>query len=231
VKRATRYRRMIFSTAFTAILPATAVVYSAIEAKTAAPASSLVAPAARQAVVAPPAMQDVIIQSPSLKHPWLPARDLTISPRALALATVTKAPQPPAEKPPLPATAATLPPPGRPQFALGPRHLIAPAPALTPRIPNLLVTPRKYAQASVGPGISPAAAISTPPVNNVDGTAALPMLPPFTRDITVEIAPPAAPLPFDRQPYLQAPGAPDDEDMPAAAAATTASTPSKPRLD
>src|SRR4051794_5987150 len=80
-----------------------------------------------------------------------------------------KTPQPPAELPPLPSTAETLPPPGHPQMAQGPRHLITPAPALTPRIPNLIVAPRKYAQAAAGPGMSPAAAISTPPVNNVEG--------------------------------------------------------------
>jgi hypothetical protein len=195
-------------------------------ADSAAPAPA-VAPEARLMVVAPPATQDVITRSPSLKRPWLPAQNLTISPRALALATPAKSPEPPAEKPPLPTTAATLPPPSHPQFAQGPRRLITPTAALTPRIPNLLVAPRKYAQASAGPGVSPAAAISTPSVNNVDGTATLPMLPPFTRDITVEISPPAAPLPFDREPYVQAPGAPDDEDMPAA----TSGVPAKPHLD
>jgi hypothetical protein len=114
-------------------------------------------------------------------------------------------------------------------MALGPRYLITPAPALTPRIPNLIGAPRKFAQGSPGPGASPAAAISTPPVNNAEGTSTLPMLPPFTRDITVEISPPAAPLPFDREPYLQAPGAPDDEDMPATA--PTSGSPTKPHLD
>jgi hypothetical protein len=228
MKQAHRHRRMLASTAIAAVIAATLAVCSAIgAAETEAPASPM-APAARQAVVAPPATQDVIAQSPSLKRPWLPAQNLSISPRALALAAPPKTAEPPAEKPPLPSTAATLPPPGRPQMAQGPRHLITPAPALTPRIPNLIVAPRKYAQASAGPGVSPAAAISTPPVNNVDGTSTLPMLPPFTRDITVEISPPAAPLPFDREPYLQAPGAPDDQDLPATS--PTTGVPAKPHL-
>lgn len=226
--QATRHRRMLVSTVLTAIIAATVMGYTAVGADSPTPASPI-AHAPRHMVVAPPAAHDVITQSPSLKRPWLPAaQNLAISPRTLVLATPAKAPEPPAEKPPLPSTVATLPPPSRPQFAQGPRHLITPASALTPRIPNLLVTPRKYAQASAGPGMSPAAAITTPPVNNVDGTATLPMLPPFTRDITVEISPPAAPLPFDREPCLQAPGAPDDEDMPAG---QTTAAPAKPRLD
>ncbi len=155
----------------------------------------------------------------------------------IALGAGVKAPEQPfaaaaAEKPPLPPINATLPPPAPPQLAQGPRMIVTPAPALpapalAPRIPNLLVTPRKYAQASSNPGASPAAAISTAPVNNLEGSSALPMLAPFTREIAVEIAPPAAPLPFDREPYLQAPGAPDDDDAPA----TLTGTPAKPRME
>ncbi|MDB5323978.1 MAG: hypothetical protein JWN40_5609 [Phycisphaerales bacterium] len=144
-----------------------------------------------------------------------------------ALGAAVNAPEAPAEKPPLPSAHAALPPPALPQFALGPRILVTPAPALAPRIPNLLVTPRKYAQASANPGTSPAVAIVTAPVNNVEGTAALPMLAPFTRDIVVDIAPPAAPLAFDREPYLQSPDAPDDLDAPAA----ISGAPAKVRLD
>jgi len=221
VIRAKRYRRTLVSTALAAIIAAMVAVYTAV-------AGGPVAPAERMTVVAPPATQDVIIQSRSVQRPLLPARNLAISPRTLALVTPARTPDPPTEKPPLPSTAATLPPPSRPQFAQAPRRLITPAPALTPRIPNLLVTPRKYAQASPGTPASPAAPITTPPVNNIDGTATLPMLPPFTRDITVEISPPAAPLPFDREPYLQSPDAPDDQDMPAT---LTTTAPTKPRLD
>ena len=54
------------------------------------------------------------------------------------------------------------------------------------------------------------------------------MLAPFTREIAVEIAPPAAPLPFDRDPYLQAPGAPDDQDAPAA---LSIGVPAKPGME
>ena len=217
VTRSSHYRRILTATACTTVI-ASAVALIAATGPT--------APAARLQVVAPPATQDVITPAPSLNRPWPPARDLTIAPRTMALAIAAKTPEQPAEKPPLPATAATLPPPSHPQFAQGPRRLIIPAPALTPRIPNLLVTPRKYAQA--GTPATPAAAISTPPVTNVDGTATLPVLPPFTRDIAVEISPPAAPLPFDREPFVQAPDAPDDRDMPAVQPTTA---PAKPRLD
>ena len=55
----------------------------------------------------------------------------------------------------------------------------------------------------------------------------LPTLAPFTREIVIEIAPPAAPLALDREPYLQAAGAPDDEDAPARAP----DAPGKPRLN
>jgi hypothetical protein len=144
-----------------------------------------------------------------------------------AVGAPVKAPEATAEKPPLPSADAALPHPAPPQFALGARILVTPAPALTPRIPNLLVSPRKYAQASASPGGSPAAAISTAPVNNLDGTSTLPMLSPFTRDIAVEIAPPAVPLPFDREPYVQSPDAPDDLDTPA----TTTGMPAKLRMD
>ncbi len=144
---------------------------------------------------------------------------------ALAQAALKDRPLPD-EKPPLVSSSAT-PAPALPQFAQGPRRLVTPAAALTPRIPNLLVTPRKYAQASLNSATSPAAAIVTAPVNNVEGTAVLPILAPFTREITIEIAPPAAPLPFDREPYLQASGAPDDEDAPAPAP----DAPGKPRVN
>jgi hypothetical protein len=159
------------------------------------------------------------------KRTWMLAALVTAAGSALAQAAI-KDRALPDEKPPLVSSSAT-PPPALPQFAQGPRRLVTPAPALTPRIPNLLVMPRKYAQASPGVGISPAAAIVTAAVNNVEGTGVLPMLAPFTREITIEIAPAAAPLALDREPYLQAAGAADDEDAPAAAP----DAPGKPRLN
>jgi hypothetical protein len=157
------------------------------------------------------------------KRVWVLAALVTAG-SALAQAATKDRPLPD-EKPPLVSSSAT-PPPALPQFAQGPRRLVTPAAALTPRIPNLLVTPRKYAQASPGVGMSPAAAIVTSPVNNVEGTAVLPILAPFTREITIDIAPPAAPLALDREPYLQAAGAPDDEDAPVPAP----DAPGKPRV-
>jgi hypothetical protein len=159
------------------------------------------------------------------KRTWMLAALVTAG-SVLAQAAIKDRPLPD-EKPPLVSSSAT-PPPALPQFAQGPRRLVTPAPALTPRIPNLLVTPRKYAQASLNSGTSPAAPIVTAPVNNVEGTGVLPMLAPFRREITIEIAPPAAPLAFDREPYLQAAGAADDEDAPAAG---PADAPGKPRVN
>jgi hypothetical protein len=92
--------------------------------------------------------------------------------------------------------------------------LVTPGAALAPRIPDLLVSSRKNAQGANYAG-QPAAPITTPPVNNLQGTSVLPLLAPMTREIVVEIAPPATPLAFDQAPYVQAPGAEDDEDAPA----------------
>lgn len=161
------------------------------------------------------------------KRTWMLAALVTAAGSMLAQAAIKDQRPLPDEKPPLVSSGAT-PPPALPQFAEGPRRLVTPAPALTPRIPNLLVTPRKYAQASLNSGTSPAAPIVTAPVNNVDGTGVLPMLAPFTREIAIEIAPAAAPLALDREPYLQAVGAPDDEDAPASAAADVLG---KPRMN
>jgi hypothetical protein len=120
-----------------------------------------------------------------------------------------------AELPPLVA-GDRMAPPEHPQLVEGARRLVTPAPPLTPRIPNLLVLPRRSGRGSNENG-QPAAPITTPPVNNVRGTSVLPLLKPYTREIAVEIAPPAKPLAFDRAPYVQAPGAEDDLDAPASA--------------
>jgi len=105
--------------------------------------------------------------------------------------------------------------PEKPQLEQGPRILVTPVAAMLPRIPNLLPTNRRAQRQSGNPIILPAAPVTTPPVCNLDGTADLPKLPPMEREITVEIAPQPAPLPFDQTPYLQSAVAPDDEDAPA----------------
>lgn len=184
-------------------------------------------PAARLSVVAPPA-RTALPPAPSLKRPWMPLAEVKVAARPIAIKPEVTQAQSPTERPPLPTTG-SAPAPDRPQFALGSRRLVTPAPPLAPRIPNLLqVAPRKSAPTSSGAGGMPAAAIATPPVCNVDGTTSLPMLAPFTREIPVEIAPPAAPLAFDREPYLQAANAPDDEDAPASSMQTA---PGKPHIE
>jgi hypothetical protein len=102
-----------------------------------------------------------------------------------------------------------------------------PAPPLAPRIPNLLTTPRRSQWATANPIVVPAAAVTTPAVNNTDGTAALPLLAPFTRECPIEIAPTPAPLAVGEEPYVQSPAAPDDSDAPAT---TTAGTLARPPL-
>lgn len=105
--------------------------------------------------------------------------------------------------------------PEKPQMDQGARIMVAPVTAMLPRIPNLLPTNRRAQRQSGNPIILPAAPVTTPPVCNLEGTADLPKLPPMEREITVEIAPQPAPLPFDQAPYLQSAVAPDDEDAPA----------------
>jgi len=187
---------------------AAAAVALGEDAKVAAP---VVGPAARLAV-AVPATQPAVYPAPAVKRPWMPAMRIEAKPRKFAPGAV-KAPVADAEKPALVA-ADVLPAPGRPQMVEGARRLVTPAAALAPRIPDLLVSPRKNAQGGSYAG-QPAAPITTGPVNNLRGTSELPLLAPFTREIVVEIAPPAAPLAFDRAPYVQAPGVEDDEDAPA----------------
>jgi hypothetical protein len=111
--------------------------------------------------------------------------------------------------------------PERPQLEQGARIMVAPVAAMLPRIPNLLPTNRRAQRQSGNPIILPAAPVTTPPVCNLEGTADLPKLPPMEREITVEIAPQPAPLPFDQAPYLQSAVAPDDEDAPATLAIGT----------
>lgn len=85
--------------------------------------------------------------------------------------------------------------------------LVTPPP-LVLRLPNVLSSPRKGVAIS-NPVLQPAAAVATPPVNNLEGTAAFGPLKPIVRSMPIEIIPPAAPLPFDQAPYVQAPQAAD----------------------
>jgi hypothetical protein len=185
-----------------------------------------VAPAARLAVTTPPTSRPSVEAAPAGRRPLMPAMPVRVEARGSATAKVTAAPTTVEERPAL-VSGDIMPPPGPPQFVQAARRLVTPAPALAPRIPNLLVSQRRYAQGASNYGGQPAAPITTSPVNNLQGTSALPLLPPFMRDIAVEIAPPAAPLPFDRAPYVQAPGAEDDADAPATMAVEAV----RPRAD
>ena len=175
------------------------------------------APSPSLAVTTPPATTRSSASIVATAHrSWLPVLAVPVAPSKPHTPAPIKEPAAGGKPPPLITSA--LPAPGLPQFVQGPRLLVTPLPAMMPRIPNLLVTPRKAAQFSPNPTITPAAAVMTPPVNNLDGTAILPALAPFTRDIQIEIAPLPSPLPFDREPYQQSPVAPDDVDPPAKSA-------------
>jgi TolA-binding protein len=84
---------------------------------------------------------------------------------------------------------------------------------LTPRLPNLLTESyrRSIESRSKSPGQS-AAALATPPVNNLDGTETLAPIALTARGIDVEILPTPQPLAFDAEPYVKSPAAPDDRD-------------------
>jgi hypothetical protein len=172
-------------------------------------------PAARLPVPAPATTREVDPE-PGLvrRRAYLPPLRLTVAPRPMpTTATVGLAPV--ADVAPAVVRAADALP-SRPQFAEPARYAVTPAPALAPRIPNLLVSSRKAQWSSANPIIVPAAAVQTPAVNNLDGTSALALLPPFVRALPVEIAPPPAPLAVGEEPYVQSPAAPDDADAPAA---------------
>lgn len=150
---------------------------------------------------------------PEHLHSWIPLMNVTRAPRAPREIPPVKAP-PVAD--PLPAVySAALPAPEKPSFEQPPRLAATPAPELVPYIPNLLPTNKRSIKKSGNPVIQAAAPISTPPVCNLNGTADLPPLPPFAREIQIEIAPQPAPIPFDQPPFLQSPAAPDDLDLPA----------------
>jgi hypothetical protein len=173
-----------------------------------------IGPAEKMAVESgPEATRSSASLVPEVRGAWLPMLAVPAMVRAPHLAPAIKEPAADAKLPPLLNVASAAP--GRPEFGQGARILVTPMPAMTPRIPNLLTTQRKAAQSSGNPVIAPAAAVMTPPVNNLQGTAELPALPSFAREIQVEIAPLPAPLSFDREPYLQSPEAPDDLDAPA----------------
>jgi len=176
-------------------------------------ARARIAPAARLAVAPPPVKASSIesgrlAQSSRSFGSSVNTAERPIQPaKPLQLAAAN-------ERPALPASGA-LPPPGQPQFTQGPRRLVTPAAALVPRIPNLQIAPKRALPAQPNPGGAPALPITTAQVNDLDGSSKLPLLAPFTRDIAIEIAPPALPLAFDQAPYVQVPGAADDEDPPA----------------
>jgi TolA-binding protein len=97
----------------------------------------------------------------------------------------------------------------------GPWPALVPSAVLAPRLPNLLVTSRK-AQAAGNPAISPAPPITTPTVNNAEGTSAMSLLGPIVRGIHVDVMPSAAPAVSADEAYVQSPAARDDADAPAA---------------
>jgi hypothetical protein len=86
--------------------------------------------------------------------------------------------------------------------------------SLSPRLPNLLVTQKRYA--APGSPAQPAPPVVTAPVNSPDGTTAFSLLGPIRRGITVELAPLTAPTVAAEEAYTQSPAAPDDTDAPAA---------------
>ncbi len=142
--------------------------------------------------------------------PMVPVKAVPRAPRANAPV------KEPVAADPLPAVYfAALGVPEKPQLEQGARIMVTPVTAMLPRIPNLLPTNRRAQRQAGNPIILPAAPVTTPPICNLEGTADLPKLPPMEREITVEIAPQPAPLPFDQAPYLQSAVAPDDEDPPA----------------
>jgi hypothetical protein len=82
---------------------------------------------------------------------------------------------------------------------------------LAPAVPNLLlVSSRRSNWSAANPITQPAPALRTRPVNNLGGTEEFAPLTPAARPMEVEAAPLPAPLPFDAQPYVQSPVAPDD---------------------
>lgn len=151
--------------------------------------------------------------APERIRSWVPLVPVKAGPRAPQANAPVNEPAAADRLPTVYSTALGVP--ERPQLEQGARILLTPAAAMLPRIPNLLPTNRRAMRQSGNPIILPAAPITSPPVCNLEGTADLPKLPPMEREITVEIAPQPARLPFDKAPYLQSALAPDDEDAPA----------------
>jgi len=121
------------------------------------------------------------------------------------------------DRPPLASVHAT-PLPSTPGFAEGPRLVVMPARVNMPvRIPNLLSGSRRQMVTATNPLMTPALPIGTPTVCNTAGTTELAGLAPFSREIVVEVTAPPKALEFDEAPYIQAPGAEDELDAPAAA--------------
>jgi hypothetical protein len=171
-------------------------------------------PPARLPVPTLPATREVAPgQGIVWRRAYLPPLPLTVAPRPVPTTSVSL-PHAPDVAPAIVRAADALP--SRPQLAQPARYPVTPSPALAPRIPNLLVSSRKAQWSSANPIIVPAAAVQTPTVNNLDGTSALALLPPFVRTLPVEIAPAPAPLAVGEGPYVQSPAAPDDQDAPAA---------------
>lgn len=120
-----------------------------------------------------------------------------------------------ADRPPL-ASVAPGPLPSAPAFPEGTRLVVTPIPANMPvRIPNLLAGPKRQIITAANPLLTPALPIGTPTICNLDGTATLAGLAPFTRQIAVEVTAPPAALGLNEAPYLQAPEASDESDPPA----------------
>lgn len=165
------------------------------------------------AATSPATTRTSVPLAPSSQVPVLPKRSVRAALRAAQPAVApVKDPLNPVEKVPVPLMtgAPALP---RREFESGARFVPQPPPAVVTRIPNLVTSPRKAALA-VHPLGAPALPVPTPPVNNVDGTTALNLIPPMTRQIMVEVAAPPSVLPVEQEPFVQAPGAPDDVDAP-----------------
>ncbi len=105
--------------------------------------------------------------------------------------------------------------PSMPGFAEGPRLVVTPiAQAMPIRIPNLLISPKRAIYSSANPLMTPASPISTPTICNAEGTIALALMPPLTREIQIELTTLPAPLSMDEAPLLAVTDAPDDRDAP-----------------
>jgi hypothetical protein len=161
---------------------------------------------------------------PAVKESYVPKLPVRPDRRAAKKLAPVRDPQPPVELPALPPANNEVP--ARVSFDEPAPYRAASVPSITLRLPNLIGAPRRAMWQSTNPSITPSPAVSTNTVNNLEGTAALRLMPPFTRKLTIDLAPIPAPLAVGEEPYVQSPIAPDDADIP-----LTSSAPAPIKLD